>query len=432
MPENLIINGCPSFDYDVIIPGDKSITHRAIILASMCKEVVTIFNPLLSDDCLSTISVMRDLGVKIDINDKTLIIEGKGTGKFLCPGKSLNAGNSGTLIRLISGVLAVQDFESEISGDSSLVLRPMNRISDPLNKIGSKVVTNNGKPPIKFKVAKNVQSFNYENILASAQVKSCMILAAMHLDGDSKITELTSTRDHTERLLSYLEYPIKSTNQVVIISGKGELKSKDINIPADMSSAAFFIVASLLKENSKLHMPNVNFNNHRIGIIKVLKKMGAQIEIENERSQCNEPIADITSYSSQLSPVKIDGEIISSLIDELPILFVACALCDGVSEINDIEELRYKESDRIKAMEDGLNILGVKTSSSNSSLKIYGGSIKGGIVDCQGDHRVAMAFSIAALVTNKPITILNTENISTSFPNFVDTLSNIGAEIYES
>ena len=432
MPENLIINGCPPFDYDVIIPGDKSITHRAIILASMCEDAVTIFNPLLSDDCLSTISVMRDLGVKIDINDKTLIIEGKGIGKFLCPGKSLNAGNSGTLIRLISGVLAVQDFESEISGDSSLVLRPMNRISDPLNKIGSKVETNNGKPPIKFKVAKNVQSFNYENILASAQVKSCMILAAMHLDGDSKITELTSTRDHTERLLSYLEYPIKSTNQVVTISGKGELKSKDINIPADMSSAAFFIVASLLKENSKLHIPNVNFNIHRIGVIKVLKKMGARIEIENERSQCNEPIADITSYSSHLRPVKIDGEIISSLIDELPILFVACALCDGVSEINDIEELRYKESDRIKVMEDGLNILGVKTTSSNSSLKIYGGTIKGGIVDCQGDHRVAMAFSIAALVTNKSITILNTENISTSFPNFVDTLSNIGAEIYES
>ena len=337
-----------------------------------------------------------------------------------------------TLIRLISGILAMQDFKSEISGDSSLLQRPMDRICDPLNMLGCRVTANDGKPPIRFEVADNVKAFSYQSKIASSQVKSCMIFAAMHLDGDSKITEITPTRDHTERLLMYLGYPIQLSEKTLIITGNGELRSKNITIPADISSAAFFIVASILKKNSKLHITNVNFNNHRTGLIKILKDMGAKIVIENKRDKCNESIVDITSYSSKLRPIKVDGQIISSLIDELPILFVVCALCNGISEINDIEELRYKESDRIKTMEEGLNTLGIKTVSTKSSLKIYGGIIQGGIVDSHGDHRVAMAFAIAALVTNKSITILNTQNISTSFPNFVETLSNIGAEIYES
>jgi len=258
-----------------------------------------------------------------------------------------------------------------------------------------------------------------------------MIFAAIYLQGESIIKEKIATRDHTERLLSYLDYPIKIIGNNIHITGQGRINAKEIRIPNDISSAAFFIVAALIKENSKLFMRDINFNERRIGIIKVLEKMGAKISINNKRHETNDTIVDISSEYSPLKPINISGDVISDLIDELPILFIACAACKGVSNINNIEELRYKESDRINSMERGLNILGIKTESTQGSIKIHGGDFTGGIVDSYGDHRVAMAFSIAALISKKPITILNTDNISTSFPNFIDILTEIGVELYE-
>ena len=432
MAHNIIINGSNSFDFEIKIPADKSITHRAIIIASMCEGEIKILNPLLADDCLSTIEIMKQLGATISIeNDASLTIKGKNYNNFIEPKKKLYAGNSGTLMRLISGILSMQNFSSEIFGDDSLMNRPMDRISRPLEEIGCNLSTSDGKPPIKFYPSNSKKSFKYVNTLASAQVKSCMIFAAIYLQGESVVKEKFMTRDHTERLLSYLDYPIKKIGDNIHIKGQGKISAKEIKIPNDVSSAAFFIAAALVKKNSRLVMKNINFNERRIGIIKILEKMGAKISIDNERHEANEIIVDITSEYSNLKPINISGDIISDLIDELPILFVVCALCEGVSHIKDIEELRYKESDRINSMERGLNKLGIKTESTQSSIKIHGGELLGGIVDSYGDHRVAMAFSVAALVSKKPITILNTENVSTSFPNFVDLLIEIGAEVYE-
>ena len=431
MRKNIIINGSSSFDFQVNIPPDKSITHRAIIIASMCADEIRLLNPLLADDCLSTIEIMKQLGAKIKQEGSILIIHGKNYTNFISPKRKLYAGNSGTLIRLISGILSMQNFPSEIYGDKSLMNRPMDRISNPLVEIGCKLDTSNGKPPIKFYPSDLKKSFEYINNLPSAQVKSCMIFAAIYLQGESIIKEKIATRDHTERLLSYLDYPIKIIGNNIHITGQGRINAKEIRIPNDISSAAFFIVAALIKENSKLFMRDINFNERRIGIIKVLEKMGAKISINNKRHETNDTIVDISSEYSPLKPINISGDVISDLIDELPILFIACAACKGVSNINNIEELRYKESDRINSMERGLNILGIKTESTQGSIKIHGGDFTGGIVDSYGDHRVAMAFSIAALISKKPITILNTDNISTSFPNFIDILTEIGVELYE-
>lgn len=431
MRKNIIINGSSSFDFQVNIPPDKSITHRAIIIASMCADEIRLLNPLLADDCLSTIEIMKQLGAKIKQEGSILIIRGKNYTNFISPKKKLYAGNSGTLIRLISGILSMQNYPSEIFGDDSLMNRPMDRISGPLSDIGCNLDTRNGKPPIKFYPSDLKKSFEYINNLPSAQVKSCMIFAAIYLQGESIIKEKIATRDHTERLLSYLDYPIKIIGNNIHITGQGRINAKEIRIPNDISSAAFFIVAALIKENSKLFMRDINFNERRIGIIKVLEKMGAKISINNKRHETNDTIVDISSEYSPLKPINISGDVISDLIDELPILFIACAACKGVSNINNIEELRYKESDRINSMERGLNILGIKTESTQGSIKIHGGDFTGGIVDSYGDHRVAMAFSIAALISKKPITILNTDNISTSFPNFIDILTEIGVELYE-
>ena len=432
MAQNIIINGSNSFDYQIDIPADKSITHRAIIIASMCEGEIRLVNPLLANDCLSTIDVMKQLGAKIKEEDSTLLINGRNYKSFKQPKKKLYAGNSGTCIRLISGILSMQSFASEIFGDESLMNRPMGRISKPLGAIGCNLETVNGKPPIKFFPSDTKKPFHFVNTIASAQVKSCMIFAAIYLQGESIIREESVTRDHTERLLSYLGYPIRIIGNDVHVTGQGKISAKEIKIPNDISSAAFFIVAALIKENSKLVMKDINFNERRIGIIKVLERMGGKISIYNKRHETNDIIVDITAEYSHLKPINISGDIISDLIDELPILFIVCAVCEGISHINNIEELRFKESDRIKSMESGLNILGIKTESTQSSIKIHGGEFTGGIVDSCGDHRVAMAFSIAALVSKKPITVLNTENVSTSFPNFIDSLIDIGAEIYES
>ena len=428
---HLIINHSTPFEGEISIPGDKSITHRAIMISALCNGKVNISNALISDDCEHTINVFRELGVNIEIKEHVISITGKGLMSLKKPNKKLYAGNSGTLIRIISGILATQNFTSSIGGDESLNARPMKRIADPLKILGANVVSKNNMPPLSFKPTQNLQPISYVNNLPSAQVKSCLIFAALFIDGTSVITEKIRTRDHTERLLEYLEYPISIKDSKINIIGKKTFKCKDIIIPSDISSAAFLIVAALIKRDSKLILKKIGINKLRIGLIETLIEMGANIKILNETMICNELVADIEVQYSKLEPVKLAGENISRLIDELPILFIACAACKGISEFHDIEELRFKESDRIKSMEDGLNILGIKTSSTINSLKIFGGSFNGGIVNSNHDHRVAMSFIVAGAISQKPITVLNTQNISTSFPNFRNTINSIGAEVYE-
>ena len=428
---NLIINKSKPFLGKVLIPGDKSISHRSIILGSLSKGKLTITNFLKSDDCLQTISAMRSLGAKIINFNEQIIIEGMGLNNIKKPNKIIDAGNSGTLIRLLTGILSVQNFSSTITGDDSLNSRPMRRIISPLVAHGAMIDSKNFKAPLKVIGNTKLSPIFYKQDVVSAQVKSCLMLAALFIKGESKFYEDIVTRDHTENMLEHLGYDICKSEHEISFKGCQTLLAKDINIGSDISSASFFIVAALILKNSEIKIPNININKYRTGIITVLKKMGANISIINKRFDSNEEIGDLIIKSSQLKPLNIGGEIISTLIDELPILFIACAVSSGISKISGIEELRYKESDRIKSMEEGLNAVGIKTTSTIDSIEINGGDILGGKINSYGDHRIAMAFAIAAIISKKSITIIDTKNISTSFPNFIDLMREQRADIYE-
>ena len=426
---SLIINHSSPLTGEINIPGDKSITHRAIILGSISNGKTIITNSLLSEDCKRTINAFRMLGVQIEVQDNTIIIYGKGLNSLKPPLNKIDAGNSGTLARLISGILATQEFCATIIGDESLIKRPMDRIIEPLEKAGAVINSHNGKLPMSFDKPLN-KPIIFKSLIPSAQIKSCLILASLFIKGRSSIDESVKTRDHTERMLQYLDYPLSITNTKIFIEGNNSVFAKDISIPSDISSAAFLIVASLIKSKSNITLRSIGVNPLRTGIIDVLIKMGADIKLANPRKVCNEPVADIRVKSSKLKPIKLAGDIISRLIDELPILFIACACCDGVSIIEDIEELRNKESDRIKSMEEGLMNLGINVKSTSNSITITGGTFRGGIVNSYGDHRIAMSFIVSGFISEKPITVINTENINTSFPNFIDILKENNNKIY--
>ena len=428
---NLIVNKSRPLIGRIQVPGDKSISHRSIILGSISEGSLTIKNFLHSDDCLNTISAMRQLGVNIIVEGQEITITGKGLFGLTEPKKIIDVGNSGTLIRLLTGVLATQKFRSSLTGDSSLRSRPMERIIKPLRNCGADIDSDKFKAPLNINPKNKFSSIYYGQKIASAQIKSCLILAALFIEGKHVFYEKIPTRDHTENLLQHFEYDLKRSENELVMLGQQKLTAKDIEIPSDMSSAAFFIVAALISKGSDILIPNVNINKYRTGIITVLKQMKAKINLKNIRTISNEKIADIEVKYSKLESINIEGDIISSLIDELPILFIACALSEGVSNISGIEELRYKESDRIKSMEEGLKAIGVNVSSTLDSIKIAGAEITGGKVKSYDDHRIAMSFAIAGIVSKKAITISDTKNISTSFPNFVDLLRQQEVNVYE-
>ena len=398
-PNNLIINKSKPLIGNLKIPGDKSISHRSIILGALSNGELTISNFLTSDDCNATISAMRELGADISVNDNQVHIKGKGLFSLKQPKKIIDAGNSGTLIRLLTGVLAVQDFDSMITGDDSLKKRPMGRIIKPLISCGAKIESNEHKAPLSIYGSTSLTPIEYDQDVASAQVKSCLILSALHISGQSTFYEEIQTRDHTENLLEHLSYEINRDSNSLSLKGKQNLIAKDIFIGSDISSAAFFIVASLIVDGSCIEMRNVNINKLRTGIVTVLKGMGADIEISDIKKVSNELLGNIKVRYSKLKCADIKGEIIPSLIDELPILFIACACASGTSKISGIEELRYKESDRIMAMENGLRAIGINVHSSKDSIEITGGKITGGKVNSYDDHRIAMSFAIAGLIS---------------------------------
>jgi len=428
---NLLVNKSNPFIGNILIPGDKSISHRSVILGSLADGQLLVKNFLNSEDCLCTVSAMQKLGVKIAVDNTSLCIDGLGLNQLKKPTDTIDAGNSGTLMRLLTGLLAIQNFDSVITGDSSLVRRPMKRIIDPLRACGANILSKNYNAPLNINGNANLKPINYRQEIASAQIKSCLMIASLFVDGTSYFYETITTRDHTENLLEHFNYNITRSEKGTAIIGRQSLTAKDIVIGSDISSAAFFIVAALISEGSKITLPNININKYRVGIIDVLKKMGANIKIYNQRSESNELIGDIDVSSSKLRSITLDGKIISTLIDELPILFIACSVATGLSKISGIEELRHKESDRIKSMEEGLKAIGITVSSSNDSIEIEGSEIFGGKINSYGDHRVAMSFAVAGLVSKKSITITDTKNIGTSFPTFVDTMREQGAQIYE-
>ncbi len=430
-PNHLIVNKSNPLFGTIPIPGDKSISHRSIILGSLSVGQLKISNFLTSTDCIATVNAMKQLGADITMDDNQVYINGNGLFGLKEPSDVIDAGNSGTLIRLLSGILAVQDFNSSITGDESLKKRPMARVIKPLVSYGASIESDDYKAPLKIIGSKSLSSINYKQDIASAQVKSCLMMSALYVDEESKFFEKTPTRDHTENLLEHLDCKIYRTDNSLTFRGRQQLIAKDIVIGSDISSASFFIVAGLIMKDSCVEFTNVNINKYRTGILSVLKQMGAHIEISNIQRISNEYVGDIKVKYSKLKPINIGGDIIPSLIDELPILFIACSAASGVSKISGIEELRYKESDRIKAMEDGLKAIGIKVSSTQDSIEITGGTIIGGKIDSYDDHRIAMSFAIAGLISETSLTIMNTRNIATSFPNFVTLLKDLGGEVYE-
>ncbi len=413
------------------VPGDKSISHRAVMFASLAYGDSQVIGFLPSTDCEATLNAFQSMGVKIErITETTIRIHGVGVNGLHAPSVPLDMGNSGTAMRLMSGILSGQKFGSSLIGDHSLSSRPMLRIQTPLTQMGAKVGTNEGgTPPISIQESKELVGINYVLPVPSAQVKSCVLLAGIYAKGKTCVEEKTSTRDHTERMLQTLSYPIEINNQNVCVEGNGKLLACDIAIPGDISSAAFLIVGALISKNATLTIRNVGVNPTRDGVIKILQLMGANIQVTNQRNMGMEPVADLIIQSSELSGIDIPDSLIANSIDEFPILFIAAACAKGTTTLAGAEELRVKESDRIAEMAKGLKILGVDVLEKPDGVIINGGKINGGEVNSGGDHRIAMSFAIASIRANKTITVLNTENVITSFPNFVEVMSQLGLRI---
>ena len=417
------------------VAGDKSISHRSIILASIANGITRVSGFLEGEDALNTVAAFREMGVTIvGPENGELTIYGVGKLGLQAPRKPLYMGNSGTAMRLLAGLLAAQNFDSVLTGDESLKLRPMNRIAQPLREMGASIETGDGgTPPLEI-TGCALNGINYVMPMASAQVKSCLLLAGLYAEGETRIIEPAPCRDHTERMLQGFGYAVDvdSAQSSSSVSGGAELAANEIDVPADISSAAFFLVAAAITSDSDLTLRHVGVNPTRTGVINILRDMGANIEASNERLVGGEPVADLRVRYQALSGITIAEDQIPLAIDEFPVLFIAAACAEGETLLRGAEELRVKESDRIDAMAQGLERLGVKFETFDDGIKIVGGRLGGGSVDSFGDHRIAMAFAVAGLRAESPIIIANCANVATSFPNFVELASEVGMLLTES
>ncbi|NNF04534.1 MAG: 3-phosphoshikimate 1-carboxyvinyltransferase [Rhodothermales bacterium] len=405
-----------------VLPPDKSIAHRAALFASIADGTSRIVNYPEAEDPQSTLSCLRALGVRMGEQDGNLVIHGGGLHGFQEPAEPLDCGNSGTTMRLLAGLLAGQRFDSTLTGDDSLLGRPMNRIVEPLRTMGARIEARDGRAPLKIRGWGPLRATTYRLPVASAQVKSCVLLAGLYADGESRVIESIPSRDHTERMLSLPTIDF-GDGRTISSEGGRRIDPRIWSIPADFSAAAFFLVAGSIVPNSELTMKNVGLNPTRAGLVDVLRAMGADIRIENERAVGSEPIGDLTVRSSRLSGVTIGGDRIPVLIDELPVLAVAGALADGETIIRDAGELRHKETDRIAATAAGLSALGVRVEVRQDGFTIRGGSgLTGGRVESRGDHRIAMAFAVAGLAAMDPVTIEGASCAAVSFPGFREAL----------
>lgn len=413
---------------EITVPGDKSISHRALMIGAIANGRTRVQNFLDSDDTLATMEILRAMGIRIERKESEVIVEGAGLYGLSEPENVLDAGNSGTTMRLCLGLLAGQNFYSVITGDDSLRKRPMKRVIEPLSKMDAKFFArqNNSVAPITVVGNRNLKPITYETPIASAQVKSAILLAGLYADGDTTVVEPARSRDHTERMLRSFGVQVDEVDTAVTVHGPAdELQAKDIFVPGDISSAAFFIIAGLIMKDSEIVIKNVGLNPTRTGILTVLREMGGDITVVNERTVNYEPIGDLVVRSSELNCVEIKGDIIPLLIDEIPILAIAASQANGKTSVRDAQELRYKETDRIKAITTELRRLGVEVEERPDGFDVYGKQkIKGGCT-CESykDHRIAMSLAIAGLVAQEPIEINKFECVNISFPNFVDILN---------
>jgi len=416
------------------VPGDKSMSHRAVMLGSLATGVTEVSGFLQGEDALATIQAFRDMGVVIDGPDDGFVrVHGVGLHGLKQPAGPLYVGNAGTGMRLLAGIVAGQTFDVELTGDSSLSSRPMNRIAIPLREMGITIETaEGGRPPLKIQGSSKPNAIEYTLPMASAQVKSCVLLAGLYADGETSVIEPAPTRDHTERMLRGFGYTVHTENNRSSLKGGGELKGMAIDVPADISSAAFFMVGAAITPGSDITLEHVGINPTRVGVVNILQQMGADLILSNQREVGGEPVADIrVRYSPSLSGIDIPEDQVPLAIDEFPVLFVAAACAKGRTVLTGAEELRVKESDRIQAMADGLQAIGVNAQATDDGMIIEGGDILGGEVESHDDHRIAMAFTIAALRSKGAITVNNCANVATSFPGFVTLANQSGISIEE-
>lgn len=423
----MTITKAKSLKGEITVPGDKSISHRGVMFGAISEGITELTGFLDGADCRSTISCFRAMGIDISQDKDHVVIHGKGLHGLTAPSNMLDVGNSGTTTRLISGILAGQPFISSLNGDESIQKRPMGRIITPLTQMGANIksIKDNGCAPLEIG-GKQLHSIHYDSPVASAQVKSCVLLAGLYADGITSVTEPVVSRNHTELMLSGFGADIKSEGLTASIVGNPKLLGQKIAVPGDISSAAYFIAAGLICENSDLLIKNVNTNPTRAGIIKVALDMGGKLELLNERIVSGEPVADIHVSTSSLHGCEISGDIIPTLIDELPVIAVMAAAATGTTIIKDAAELKVKESDRIATVSENLKGMGADVTATDDGMIIVGGKeLQGTTIKTYKDHRIAMAFAVAGLIADGKTDFDDEKCPVISYPNFFETLNRL-------
>jgi 3-phosphoshikimate 1-carboxyvinyltransferase len=403
------------------------------MLGSIANGVTNVSGFLEGEDTLATLNAFKDMGVKIEREVSNVVINGVGMNGLRPSLKPLNLGNSGTSIRLMTGLLSAQSFDSMLCGDESLSKRPMARIIDPLREMGAIIKSSDSMPPLSISGNQKLSALKYTLPVASAQIKSCLLLAGLYADGETCITENETTRDHTERMLKGFGYQVTSSSGKVSLTGGGQLQACDIEVPSDISSAAFFIVAASIAKNADITLEAVNINPTRTGVIEILKLMGANIELNNQREEAGELVSDIRVCSSSLKGITIPEELVPLAIDEFPAIFIAASCAHGETLLTGARELRVKESDRIQVMADGLLSLGIENEVLEDGIRIKGGEFQKqtSIIKSHHDHRISMAFAIASARSNFELDIEGVDNVKTSFPNFVELVNQVGMNLIE-
>ena len=412
---------------EIRVPGDKSVSHRAVMLAALSDGTSRIEGFLESADARATETIFHQMGVLIEApSEGVRLVHGVGLDGLEAPAGELDCGNSGTAMRLLAGLLAGQPFNSVLVGDESLSRRPMGRITGPLGRMGARVDAEEGRPPLSIYGKKALQSIDFRSDVASAQVKSAVLLAGLYARGITRVEEPRPTRDYTERMLQAFGWPVKFSPGRAQLPGGHRLRATDVSVPADFSSAAFFVVAATLVPGSELRLRRVGINPRRAGLLHVLRMMGADIEVHQAGEQGGEPVADLLVRHAPLRGIEVPVVHVADMIDEFPALFVAAACAKGTTLVRGAAELRVKESDRIAAMAAGLRGLGIRVDETPDGATIHGGILQGGAVDSQGDHRVAMSFAVAAQLARGPVEIRDVSNVATSFPDFVELARGAG------
>ena len=430
IPGGFFSQSVKSIGGELTVPGDKSISHRALLLSSISEGHSNLRGFLDSDDCLATMNALQSMGVDITLESTDVRIVGVGSKGLIAPIEPLDLGNSGTAMRLLAGMLSAQSFASVLTGDESLMIRPMKRVTEPLVQMGAFIETVEGLPPLSIQGGQSLRGIDYALPVASAQVKSALLIAGLWANGRTTVRSPGPSRDHTERMLTTMGVNVLiGSGQDISLDGPAVLTSRDQVIPGDFSSAAFFIVAGLLAAPEGLLIRNVGVNPTRTGLLTILKEMGGSIDILNRREFGAEPVADLFVRKSKLKGIKVKPNLVPLAIDEFPVLFVAAACADGFTTVTGAQELRYKESDRLHVMCEGLQELGVEAKETVDGIIITGGSLRGGCVDSHGDHRVAMSFAVAGVASQDIIQVKRTDEVSTSFPNFLSIANSIGLAI---